>query len=338
MHIEEILRKTRSGGMPSREELICLLGLDPASVETYSVMAEAARISKELSGGRAEVHAQFAVNLAPCSCNCLFCSFAETNKIFHEATELASGEAVACARRFEAEGANAVYMMSTAGHPFERFLETAREVKNNLKPETVLIANVGDQSLKNSIRLKDAGFSGVYHAVRLREGTDTTLPAEKRKRSIRNFQEAGLDVGTCVEPVGPEHTNAELADMIRFTASFHPAYSGAARRIPIPGTAIAGRGLISEWRMAQIVAVTRLGMPRTVMGHCTHEPCALGAIAGANLFWAEAGANPRDTEEKTEESRGETVNSCRTIFSESDWGVWEGRSRYYENADSPRRF
>ena len=175
------------------------------------------------------------------------------------------------------------------------------------------------------------GFSGVYHALRLREGKDTGLSVEKRKQSIINFKEAGLEVDTCVEPVGPEHTNEELADMIAFTASINPSYSGAARRIPIPGTAMAGLGAISEMRMAQIVAVTRLGMPRSVPGNCTHEPCTLGAIAGANLFWAEVGANPRDIEEKTEEGRGETVGSCRSIFQESNWDIWKGPSRFYRS-------
>ena len=45
-------------------------------------------------------------------------------------------------------------------------------------------------------------------------------------------------MGTCVEPVGPEHTHEELAEMIRFTASFDPAFSGAARRISIPRSRI----------------------------------------------------------------------------------------------------
>jgi biotin synthase len=237
---------------------------------------------------------------------------------------------VAYARQFESDGANAVFMMSTAKYPFEKFIEISQEVRKNLKPETTLIANVGDQPLKNAARLKDAGFSGVYHAIRLREGKDTTLSVENRKKSIRNFKEAGLQVGTCVEPVGPEHTNEELADMIIFTASLNPSFSGAARRIPIQGTAIAERGVITEMRMAQIVAVTRLGMPRSVMGNCTHEPCALGAIGGANLFWAEVGANPRDIEEKTEKGRGETVGKCINIFQESNWDVWEGPSRYYK--------
>ena len=329
MHTEELIRKSRSGDLLSGEELVYLLGLAPDSVENYMVMAEATRLSKELSDGKAEVHAQFAINLAPCPCNCLFCSFAKINGIFNEETELAPEDAVGYARQFEIDGANAVYMMSTAKYPFERFIEMSKEVRKNLKPETSLIANIGDQTLKNAVKLKEAGFSGVYHAVRLREGKDTTLLVEKRKESIRNFKEAGLEVGTCVEPVGPEHTNEELAEMIEFTASFNPSYSGSARRIPIPGTVMAKRGIINEMRMAQIVAVTRLGMPRSVMGHCTHEPCTLGAISGANLFWAEVGANPRDIEEKTEEGRGETVGSCQSIFRESNWDLWSGESRYY---------
>jgi len=329
VHIDELIKKSRAGDVLSREELVYLLSLAPDSAETYIVMAEANRISKELSGGKAEVHAQFAINLAPCTCNCLFCSFAKINGVFSTETELTPQQAVDYARRFESDGANAIFMMSTAAYPFERFIEISREVRKNLKPETTLIANVGDQSYKDAIRLKEVGFSGVYHAVRLREGKDTSLSVEKRKQSISNFKEAGLEVGTCVEPVGPEHTNEELAAMIAFTASINPSYSGAARRIPIPGTAIAKRGVINEMRMAQIVAVTRLGMPRSVMGNCTHEPCTLGAIAGANLFWAEVGANPRDTEEKTEEGRGETVSSCRSIFQESNWDIWSGPSRYY---------
>ena len=331
MHIDKLIKKSRVGDVLSREELVYLLSLAPDSVETYLVMAEATRVSKELSCGKAEVHAQFAINLAPCACNCLFCSFAKINDIFSVATELTPEQAVAYACQFESDGANAVFIMSTAKYPFERFIEMSREVRKNMKPETTMIANVGDQSHKNAIRLKEAGFSGVYHAVRLREGKDTGLSVEKRKQSIRNFKEAGLEVGTCVEPVGPEHTNEELAEMIEFTASFDPSYSGAARRIPIPGTEIAKRGVITEMRMAQIVAVTRLGMPRSVMGNCTHEPCTLGAIAGANLFWAEVGANPRDIEEKTEQGRGETVSSCRSIFQESNWDIWSGPSRYYNS-------
>lgn len=327
--VHELLRRSQDGEILCGKDLVFLLSLPTDSAVSYAVMAEAVRLSKELNQGRTEIHAQFAVNLAPCACNCLFCSFAETNGIFSTATEISPEQAAAHARQFEADGANAIYMMATAQYSLERFLELAAEARKHLRPETVLIANVGDQTLKNAVKIKEAGFTGVYHALRLREGQDTGLDPEKRKQSIRNFQEAGLIVGTCVEPVGPEHSNEELAAMIEFTASCNPAFSGAARRISIPGTIMARRGMISELRMAQIVAVTRLGMPRSVAGNCTHEPCTLGAIAGANLFWAEVGANPRDTEAKTEEGRGETVASCGTIFQESGWDIWAGPSRWF---------
>lgn len=330
MNIHDMLLKSRDKEPFIRKELIYLLGLPADAPETYLVMAEANRISKELTGNKAEVHAQLALNLAPCSADCKFCSFARVNKVFKKETRLTAEQAVAYARQFEKDGANAVYVMTTAKYPFSLFLEISREIRNHLKPETILIANVGDQSIANARRIKDTGFAGVYHALRLREGVDSGLLPANRKKSIHNFQEAGLLVGTCVEPVGPEHTNAELAEMILYTASLNPAYSGAARRIPIPGTELFRCGTISELRMAQIVAVTRLGMPRSVMGNCTHEPCALGGLAGANLFWAEAGANPRDIREKTEEGRGLTVDACRTIFAECGWNYREGTSRFYD--------
>ncbi len=332
MNVHDLIGKSREGIPLSRAELIELLSLSPDSPESYAVMAEANRVSKALTGNKAEIHAQLALNLAPCPADCRFCSFARVNGVFKEETRITPEQATAYAKQFEKDGANAVYVMTTAKYPFGLFLEISQEIRRNLMPETVLIANVGDQSSSGARKMKDAGYTGVYHALRLREGVDSGLSPRKRKESILNFQEAGLLVGTCVEPIGPEHTNEELADLILFTASINPAYSGAARRIPIPGTEISRRGAVTELRMAQIVAVTRLGMPVTVLGNCTHEPCTLGGLAGANLFWAEAGANPRDVKEKTEEGRGESVQSCRTIFSECGWDVWRGRSRYFASA------
>lgn len=329
----DLIEKSRDGYPLARGELLQLLSPAPDSAESYAVMAEANRLSKALSDGRAEIHGQFAINLSLCPSNCLFCSFAKVNRVFAEEITLQPDEAAAYAVQFERSGANAVFVMTTAKYAFDRFIEMSREIRRNLKPETLLIANIGDQTLESAKQLKDAGFTGVYHALRLREGIDTEIPPKKRIASIRNFQEAGLSVGTCVEPIGPEHTNEELAEMIELTASFNPSYSGAARRIAIPGTKMAERGMISELRMAQIVAVTRLGMPRSVIGNCTHEPCTLGAIAGANLFWAELGANPRDVETRTEEGRGDTVEHCALLFRESGWDLWHGPSRFYNNRD-----
>jgi biotin synthase len=87
--------------------------------------------------------------------------------------------------------------------------------------------------------------------------------------------------------------------------------------------------MISEYRMAYLVAVVRLAMGRELIGNCTHEPNLLGATAGANLFWAEAGANPRDTEPETSKGRGLDLNACIRIFQEADWNILRGPSLIY---------
>ncbi len=327
--IPAALSNVENGASLTKEQIMHLLSCPPVSAENYALMAAARKLSGSVCNGKAEVHAQFAVNVAPCSCGCLFCSFAAVNNVFKKSTRITVEEAIRCACQFEADGANAVFIMATAHFPMGDYFEVAAEVRRNLLQSTILIANVGDQDSATAKKLAESGFSGVYHAVRLREGIDTNIDPRQRVASIANFKEAGLHVGTCVEPVGPEHTNEELADAIMLAASFNPVYSGAARRIAIPGTEMAKRGMISELRMAQIVAVTRLATPRATIGNCTHEPCTLGALAGANLFWAEAGANPRDIEEKTEEGRGDTVADCANIFKEADWDVLHGPSRFY---------
>lgn len=329
MLINDLIDKSLHDERLSHAEIVSLLSLAPSSPDAYRLFAASRHLSAQLCDNRAEVHAQFAINLAPCPRNCMFCSFAAKNGIFRESSRITPEAAVNAAREFEDNGANAVYLMATASFDLARFCEYGREVRNNLRADTVLIANVGDQDADGAKMLKDAGFDGVYHALRLGEGTDSEITPDERLASIRAFREAGLIIGTCVEPVGPEHTNEELADLILFTAAHAPAFSGAARRIAIPGTALAARGMISELRMAQIVAVTRLAVPHATKGNCTHEPCGIGALAGANLFWAETGANPRDVREKTEEGRGHTIEACRGIFSEADWQSLDGPSSFF---------
>jgi len=330
MNLSELLAKSRDGCTFTRDEVEGMLALPAASPEAMQLMAEGARISRELTDNLAEVQGQFALNLSPCPVNCQFCSFSSEYQLFTRPSEISAEAAIQAALDLERIPENtAILLMTTADYGFGKLLEMSREVKGRLKPETTLIANVSDMSYEKARQLKDAGFHGVYHAVRLGEGSITRAPKQQRLRSIRNFQEAGLIVGTCVEPIGPEHGNAEIAEHILLAASFDPAFSGAARRITIPGSKLEARGMISELRMSQIVAVTRIATPRTVLGNCTHEPCVIGAAAGANLFWAESGANPRDTKEKTEEGRGLSVADCVKLFAEADWRARTGPSRYY---------
>ena len=96
------------------------------------------------------------------------------------------------ARQFEADGANAVFVMSTADYPFEKFIDISREIRKSLRPETILVANVGDFTKEQAKKLKDTGFSGIYHAVRLREGRDTAHPSVKQGWRHLEMQEKSV--------------------------------------------------------------------------------------------------------------------------------------------------
>jgi biotin synthase len=219
--------------------------------------------------------------------------------------------------------------MTTHDYAFGKYVETSKEVREKLKPETVMIANIGDFGYGEAKQLKEAGYTGIYHAVRMGEGRDTQIDPQVRLHTIRAAREAGLLIGTCVEPIGPEHSIEELSDKILLGREMGPCFSGAMRRINIPGSPLDRHGMISEYRLAFLVAVVRLAMGREVIGNCTHEPNLLGATTGANLFWAEAGTNPRDTEAETSKGRGMGVKSCMELFRQADFDILRGPSVIY---------
>jgi biotin synthase len=327
--VNDIVDKVLDGNFITRTEIEYLLEIDPHSMEGGFIMAAANSITRSASQGKAEVHAQIGLNLSPCPNNCSFCTFAAKNGVFKDTKELSIEEVVQSALSAEADGANAIFFMTTHDYPFWKYIEISREVRSKLKPETVMIANIGDFGYKEGRQMKEAGYTGIYHAVRMGEGRDTRIDPQVRLNTVRAASEAGLFVGTCVEPIGPEHSIGEIAEKILIGREMKPCYSGAMRRISIPGSDLEKYGMISQYRLAFLVAVVRLAMGREIIGNCTHEPNLLGPVAGANLFWAEVGTNPRDTHVETSKGRGMDVKSCMEMLKEADFDILRGPSVIY---------
>jgi len=324
-----MVSKVFDGHSLTRDEIVYLLSNHHQSLDEGFVMAAANVINRTVSKRKAEVHAQIGLNLSPCPNNCLFCAFAAKNGVFREFQELPIEDIILLALKAEGDGANALFFMTTHDFSFKKYIEISKEVRKKLKPETVMIANMGDFGYEEGKQLKEAGYSGIYHAVRMGEGRDTQIDPQVRLNTIRAAREAGLLIGTCVEPIGPEHSIEEIAEKILIGREINPCFSGAMRRISIPGSELEQYGMISEYRLAFLVAVVRLAMGKDLIGNCTHEPNLLGAVSGANLFWAEVGANPRDTETETSRGRGLNVKSCIEMFRETDFDVQKGPSVIY---------
>ena len=77
--------------------MAALVELDPASRESYLMMAAARRMSDAASAGLSEVHAQVGINLCQCPMNCAFCAFARCNRVFDKPAVLSDDEVAAAA-------------------------------------------------------------------------------------------------------------------------------------------------------------------------------------------------------------------------------------------------
>jgi biotin synthase len=187
-----------------------------------------------------------------------------------------------------------------------------------------LVANIGDFNADYARELAALGFHAIYHAIRLNEGRGTALSVKRRIQTVEAARNAGLKIHFCVEPVGPEHSPEAQVDLMFLGLELGVTFSGAMRRVCVPGTKAADRGNITWWSLARTVAVCRLVMGDTVLGHCTHEPNLPALLAGANLLWAEMGPNPRDDRPDTENSRGMGVKQCQEILVEAGYQIRTG--------------
>jgi biotin synthase len=315
--IADILDKGGDCGGISRYEALSLMGLDLHSKETYALMETADRISRNRFKGKGENHYHIGINVEACPFNCSFCSLTVKAGIFKEKIDFSDAEILRWARLAESEGSDALNIMTTGTYSFERLLTVGSMVKEAVS--TPLVANTRDINHKEGERLLDAGFVGAYHAVRLGEGRDTPFKVEKRTRTISVFNDVGLQWMNCVEPVGPEHDTEEIVDLMFLARKYRATYSGVMRRINFPGSPMEKHGMISELEMARMVAVSRLVMGDVPKAHCTHEPHSASLLAGANLFFPEVGASPRDGKADTGKGRGKGMEECRQIQSEMGW-------------------
>ena len=115
--------------------------------------------------------------------------------------------------------------------------------------------NVGELTHERAQAIWECGATSAYHVLRLREGEDTPFDPEVRIATIRAIAASPLLLGTCVEPIGPEHTDDELADGILFGLECSAYSGGVMARVPVPGTPLEHAGTISEDRLMQILSL-----------------------------------------------------------------------------------
>ncbi|MDH6358495.1 radical SAM protein [Parabacteroides sp. PF5-9] len=315
-----VLAKIRKGDYTLTEgEVIELLKIENLSDDFFELLALSNQLSRKKFGQRGYVFTQIGINAEPCPINCAFCSMGAAHYSMDSQWEKTAGEICSQLAHLQKGYFDDFFLMTTADYPQDKFLSVGKAVRPLLRNDQKLVANIGDFDLEMARQLKEAGFTGVYHINRLREGVDTMADPKAREATLQAVQAAGLELYYCIEPIGPEHTYEEITVEILRARDLEIAVMAAMRRTAVKGTPLYERGQISAVELTKIVAVTNLVVnPSRAMN--VHEPIQAALMAGVNQLYAEVGANPRDTDSHTEQSRGFNTEAAWGMLNEFGYG------------------
>jgi biotin synthase len=312
--VARIIDRCLDGEMVGRAELITLLSVDAESDAVQPIYEAGREAARRFVNNEARLWASLGLNFAPCPMSCSFCAFGEKWGVVKTAGEMPHEQALAWAVKFAQAGMKWLSLRTTEDYPLDKLCELAHRIGEATENGIELVANTGEFDAEGSRRLREAGFTTIYHVMRMREGIDTGIPPEDRRKTLAAIRDSDLKLAFLIDPIGPEHNAEELADTFLCALEYGATLSGAMARVPIPGTPLAHYGQIGDRKLALITAVTRLvGGPR-VPDICVHPHSELAVRAGANTVVVETGAVPRDTEEIDVEWQGFTCEKAWSLM------------------------
>ena len=319
--IENAKEKVLKGIVLSEEEIIDLLNIKIGSQEDKELRKTAREVAKIKTENTAYIWSAIGADYATCPMNCKFCSFGEKWGIIKKPIRYTTRQIIEKAKYFVENGARFIVLRTTEFYSIPKLLNIVKKIKKEIPGEYEIILNTGELDMTISNLIYESGVSGIYHACRIREGIDTPFEIDVRRNTMNNIKRSKLDLISLVEPISEEHTNEELAKNFLNIVDCGATISGAMARIPVKGTPLGNSKIISESRLAQIIAVLRLSGGNVVRDICVH-PVSLEALnSGANVMVVETGAIPRD--EKIEEGNWNNIDmeKAHQLFNEAGYIV-----------------
>ncbi|MCI5688969.1 MAG: radical SAM protein [Emergencia sp.] len=278
----------------SKEQAVQLLSIE-IGTEEYKLLGEAAReLASRITGDKAYLWGAIGVDFAPCSMNCDFCSLGEAWGITKDTREYDEAETIRQVREYAEQGVYWIVLRTTEFYSKDQLASMIQAIRREVPGDYRIGLNIGEFNLETANWLADCGVNFVYHSLRLGEGKDTRFNPQDRIDTLNAAKDSKLDLVFLVEPVGIEHTNEEIAEIAMLAKDCDVIVSGAMARVPVEGTPLGVHPQISNERLAQIIAVTRLLGGRKVPDICVHPYCKEAADFGANVTVIETGSVPRD--------------------------------------------
>lgn len=310
-----------SGQGLSKEQIMELLSLDPDSADADYLRQCAGEAARIITGGAAYLWGALGIDRVPCSMNCKFCSFGEAWNLVETDTRYSEAEVLEQVEAFVRAGVRFIVLRTTEFYSIDALCGEIQTIRENIPGEYEIILNTGEFNLHMAQNMHTAGVSGIYHALRLREGIDTGFDPQDRLNTLQAVCDSPLRLISLVEPAGPEHTDEELAEAFLVTARYGAYVSGTMARVPVPGTPLGNIPMLSENRIAQLTAVFRLAAGRRIPNICVHPASQTAVSAGANVIVIEKGAIPRDCDFTKEEWSFFTAEKGKKLLTKAGYQV-----------------
>ena len=205
----------------SRDDIIRMLGVCPDSEECGYLGSRARELAAIKSKNKATLGTPFGVDYVPCDASCRFCSFGTRWGLMEgQSYHIPVEDIIAMMKERMAAGYTGFTIRTTEFYPVDRLCEMARRIREEVPGDYRLGVNTGELTVEDCVRLKEAGYNSAYHTLHLREGIDTPFPPERRLQTMRAISESPLNLTCGVDPIGIEHTDEEIADIICTLRSF----------------------------------------------------------------------------------------------------------------------
>lgn len=311
--MRNLFEKIKNGYNLTKEDAIALLKVNNFSTEYFELLSLSNNRSQKTFNGKGYLFAQIGINAKPCDGGCKFCSLSIDNYIMESENEKTTEEILEEVRKVDFRKVGTLFLMTTANYNQNKFIEVIKRVKEIIPEDKNLVANIGDFDYEYAVRIKEAGITGVYHIVRLREEIDTSLSVNQRINTLEAIKKAELKLYYCIEPIGKEHTAEELYVEMERAKVYNVDVMAVMRRVNVNKDRYVVNSEIDEYEFAKIAAVTNLYVqPKVSMN--VHEPSKVAMIAGINQLYIEIGINPRDNILETAHNRGYSEREAEKLL------------------------
>ena len=297
MDVLDLIQSTKikalRGEKIDRETIIRLLSINPETSVCEELGKAAYEVAQVVTKGAAYLWGALGVDYKPCEMNCDFCSLGEAWGLVKASREFSDEEIIEEVAAYVSDGTRWIVLRTTEFYSLDILGELIKKIRKEVVGEYEIGLNVGEFDDEKALKLHEIGVDFIYHSLRMGEGKDTRFDPKDRLNTLRAIKNSPLKLVYLVEPIGVEHSNEEIADICLSAIEHNAIVSGAMARIPVEGTPLGKYPQISEKRLAQIIAITRLAGGYHVPDICVHPASELAIKYGANVAVIETGSVPR---------------------------------------------